>query len=172
MKSAPRLLLLAAAAAALLAGPAAAGNSAAAASGRPAPDFNLASLGKDGRVQLKSLAGKVVLLDFWASWCSPCRRTLPELERMGARHPGLVVLAVSVDEDRAKAVQFLKDQESSLMAVHDSKREVADAYGLQGMPTGFLIDRRGVLRYRHDGYGESDFKQLDDEVRKLMEEKP
>jgi thiol-disulfide isomerase/thioredoxin len=163
------LLLAAACAAAPVAAVAAAAKTAA---GRPAPDFTLAVLGKGDDVQLKSLAGKVVLLDFWASWCGPCRKTLPEIARMGARHPGLVVLAVSVDEDRGKALQFLKDEEATVLALHDAQQKVADAYGLEGMPSGFLIDRRGVLRYRHDGYGEGDFRDLDDEVRKLMEEKP
>jgi thiol-disulfide isomerase/thioredoxin len=144
----------------------------AAKAGKPAPDFSLEALGKDGSVQLKSLAGKVVLIDFWASWCAPCRKTLPELARLEGKHPGLVVLAVSVDESRKKALAFLKEQDSRLTALHDAKQKVADEYGLEGMPTGFLIDRQGVLRYRHDGYGEGDLEKLEEEVRKLLEEKP
>ena len=70
--------------------------------GRPAPDFRLESLGRPrAATTLKDLSGQVVLIDFWASWCGPCKRTLPALARLGARHGGLKVLAVSVDDDRA-----------------------------------------------------------------------
>jgi thiol-disulfide isomerase/thioredoxin len=140
--------------------------------GHAAPDFILPRLGKGDKVQLNSLAGKVVFIDFWASWCPPCRKSLPEIARMRARHPGLVVLAVSEDEDGAKALQFLKDEETDLLALHDARQKVADAYGLEGMPTGFLVDRKGVVRYRHDGYDDGDFAALDEEAGKLMEEKP
>lgn len=147
-----------------------------AAVGRPAPDFRLESLGKSRTpTALKDLSGQVVLIDFWASWCGPCKRTLPELARLGARHPGLKVLAVSIDEDRAKAVGFLKAKDRGLQglhALHDSGREVAASYDLAGMPSAVLIDRRGVLRGRWDGYTERDLGRMEAEARKLLEEKP
>jgi thiol-disulfide isomerase/thioredoxin len=141
--------------------------------GRPAPDFRLESLGKSrAATALKDLSGQVVLIDFWASWCGPCKRTLPELARLGARHPGLKVLAVSIDEDRAKAVGFLKGKDWGLQTLHDSGREVAASYDLAGMPSAVLIDRRGVLRGRWDGYTERDLGRMEAEARKLLEEKP
>jgi len=144
--------------------------------GRPAPDFRLESLGRSrAATTLKDLTGQVVLIDFWASWCGPCKRTLPELARLGARHGGLKVLAVSVDEDRAKAAGFLKRGDSGLLALnvlHDAGREVAARYDLGGMPSAVLIDRKGVLRARWDGYTERDLGRMEAEVRKLLEEKP
>lgn len=144
--------------------------------GRPAPDFRLESLGKSrAATSLKDLAGEVVLIDFWASWCGPCKRTLPELVRLGARHGGLKVLAVSVDEDRAKAASFLKGRDGRLLALdalHDAGREVAARYDLAGMPSAVLIDRKGVLRARWDGYTERDLGRMEAEIRKLLEEKP
>ena len=90
--------------------------------GDRAPGFRLEGLGKSRAeaVSLEALAGQVVLIDFWASWCAPCKRTLPELARLGARHPGLKVLAVSLDEDRSKALGFLKGQDKGLLALHDA----------------------------------------------------
>ena len=138
--------------------------------GQPAPDFSLDGLGNRKALQLGSLKGRVVLVDFWASWCAPCKRTLPELARLRARHPGVIILAVSIDEERAKAERFLTGQDSSLVALHDSKQKVAEAYDLKGMPAAVLIDKRGLLRYRHDGYLEKDLPALEKEVEGLMGE--
>jgi cytochrome c biogenesis protein CcmG/thiol:disulfide interchange protein DsbE len=139
--------------------------------GGPAPGFDLPELFQAKRaVSLKSLEGKVVLLDFWASWCPPCRKTLPQLGRMRSRQPSLVVLAVSIDEDRVKALDFLKPRDTSMVFLHDAKRAVASRYDLGGMPSLVLIDRKGVLRYRHDGYTEADMKKIQDEIAKIMGE--
>jgi thiol-disulfide isomerase/thioredoxin len=139
--------------------------------GSPAPEFTLPDLaGERGDVSLKSLQGKVVMMDFWASWCAPCRKTLPKLGLMRDRNPSLVVLAVSIDEKRANALEFLKPRDANMIFLHDAERAVASRYDLGGMPSLVLIDRKGVLRYRHDGYTEDDAKQIEAEVRKLMEE--
>lgn len=139
--------------------------------GTPAPEFTLPDLAKEGSgVSLKSLRGKVVMMDFWASWCPPCRKTLPQLGLMRDRHPGLVALAVSIDEKKANALEFLKPRDPGMIYLHDSEREVASRYDLGGMPSLFLIDRKGALRYRHDGYTEDDAGRIEAEVRKLLEE--
>jgi thiol-disulfide isomerase/thioredoxin len=139
--------------------------------GSPAPDFTLPNLVLESKdVTLKSMQGKVVIMDFWASWCPPCRKTLPQLSGLRARHPSLVVLAVSIDEKKDNALEFLKPRDTSLIFLHDAKRAVAATYDLGGMPSLVLIDRKGVLRYRHDGYTESDAKAIEAEIRKLMEE--
>lgn len=158
-----------AALAALSAAPAAAG---APGVGDRAPAFELKALaqGRPG-ASLAALSGEVVLLDFWASWCAPCKRTLPGLARLQKRHRGLKVLAVSLDEDRAKALAFLKGQDTSLAALHDAGRRVAESYDLGGMPAAVLIDRKGVLRARYDGYTEDDLAAMEAEARQLMEEK-
>jgi len=140
--------------------------------GAPAPDFTLPGLlAGQGEVGLRSLAGRVVVVDFWASWCPPCRKTLPHLGRLAAEHPSLAVLAISVDENRAKAVEFLKVREPSLVYLHDADKSAAGAYDPGGMPSLALIDKRGVLRYRHDGYTERDFGTIAAEIRSLLEEK-
>jgi thiol-disulfide isomerase/thioredoxin len=139
--------------------------------GFPAPGFELPELASARRiVSLKSMAGKVVLVDFWASWCPPCRKTLPQLGRMRSQHPSLVVLAVSVDADRDNALEFLKPRDSSVVFLHDAKKSVAEEYDLGGMPSLYLIDKKGALRYRHDGYSERDEKSIEAEIKALMEE--
>lgn len=158
---------------ALILSAAAAGESATAAPkpGSAAPEFTLPELAKESaHVSLKSLQGKVVMMDFWASWCPPCRKTLPQLGRMRERNPALVVLAVSIDEKPANALEFLKPRDARLIYLHDAERAVASRYDLGGMPSLVLIDRKGVLRYRHDGYTEDDATRIEAEVRKLMEE--
>lgn len=155
----------------LIAGAAVKADAAAPKPGSPAPEFTLPDLAKERPdVSLKSLQGKVVLMDFWASWCPPCRKTLPQLGLLRGRHPALVVLAVSIDEKPANALEFLKPRDAHLVYLHDAERAVASRYDLGGMPSLVLIDRKGVLRYRHDGYTEDDAKTIEAEVRKLMEE--
>jgi cytochrome c biogenesis protein CcmG, thiol:disulfide interchange protein DsbE len=140
--------------------------------GAPAPGFSLPRLLDGGTdVGLKSLAGRVVVIDFWASWCAPCAKTLPHLARLGAARPDLAVLALSIDEDRAKALDFLGRKEKArpgLTYLHDSRRAVAEAYDLGGMPSLVIVDRSGVLRYRHDGYTEADLKAIEAEIAAVM----
>jgi len=139
--------------------------------GAPAPGFKLPHLLDGGEAGLKDYAGNVVVLDFWASWCAPCAKTLPSLSRMGAGHPGLAVLALSIDEDRDKALDFLGRKEKanpSLTYLHDRKRAVAEAYDLGGMPSLVIVDRKGLVRYRHDGYTEADIPAIEAEISAVM----
>ncbi len=140
--------------------------------GASAPDFSLPALRQGEKpVSLNSLAGKVVLVDFWASWCPPCAKSLPHLARLRGVHPGLTILAVTIDENRQKALDFLDKQDHSLVYLHDAKHTVAEAYGLGGMPSLIIVDRKGVLRYRHDGYSESDMQEIEAEIAAVMGEK-
>ncbi len=124
--------------------------------GRQAPDFSLVGLNSgsnsEEKISLSGFRGKVVLVDFWASWCLPCRRLMPMIVEMKDREPDLEILAVSIDEDKAKALSFLRDVVPGLKAAHDPKQKTADAYGVNElMPVCFLIDKNGRLRFRHDG---------------------
>jgi len=140
--------------------------------GNTAPAFNLPELNHPQKnMSLKSLEGKVVLVDFWASWCPPCKKTVPDLGKMRSRNPSLVVLALSIDEDRNKAISFLKSSDTSLVFLHDAKHSVAEKFNLGGMPSAFLIDKHGILRNRFDGYTEAEMQNVEVEVKKLIEEK-
>jgi peroxiredoxin len=107
--------------------------------------FSLAAL--DGKTyDLAALRGKVVLLNFWATWCRPCRREMPDMEKLYRRFSskGLVVLAVS-DETREKVEDFLKKQNYTFAVLLDPDRQVNKAFGIEGIPNSFLYDRQGKL---------------------------
>ena len=145
---------------------------AAVAEGDQAPAVRLPVLQGAADTSLESLQGKVVYLDFWASWCGPCRVSFPQLEslrsELGPR--GFEVLAVSVDEDAADAQQFLRDIPVSYPIVHDPAGATPKTYGILGMPTGYLIDRTGVVRHIHTGYKKSDGEKLRSAVLQLLGE--
>lgn len=118
-----------------------------------APDITLRTA--DGAaIRLADLRGRVVLVDFWASWCAPCKASFPALDALYREfHPrGVDVLAVNLDERRRDADVFLAGRPHALTVVFDPKGASAEAFGVQGMPSSFLIDRNGIVRFAHMGY--------------------
>jgi len=127
---------------------------------RKAPDFNLIGL-KGHRVSLSDMRGKVVFIDFWASWCPPCKKEFPELEKLTTEFKGdkFVTLAVSEDKVRSNVKGFLSeyyDMPSNLIVLLDRKSKAIRKYSVGAMPTSFIIDANGVIRYIHFGFRESD----------------
>ena len=140
-----------------------AGSATAAEVGKPAPGFSLA--GKIGNVDLAKRRGKVVILDFWASWCVPCKAELPALDALAKRYKAqglpIEVIAVNIDEQRQSADAFLKDAKVGHVTVaYDPGGKVAEKYDLPTMPTSFVIGPDGVIREIHAGYREGDEKKL------------
>ncbi len=138
--------------------------------GRQAPDFTLTGLTSGEAVTLSDLQGKVVFIDFWASWCLPCRQLMPRIAELKEQYPEIEVVAISIDASRDKAITFLRQVEPGLRAVHDRRRRVADLYRVDRMPASFVIDKAGKLRFRHDGYGASDLDVVERQIRLLLEE--
>jgi len=130
--------------------------------GQMAPAVNLPTLSAEGEMTLGSLRGKVVYLDFWASWCGPCRISFPQLEQLRQElgPDDFEVLAVNVDENKADAQKFLAEVPVSYPVVHDGNGNTPQSYGILGMPTGYLIDKRGVVREIHQGFRKSDGDKL------------
>ena len=120
---------------------------------RPAaPDFTLTDpAGR--RVSLKDYRGKIVFLNFWATWCEPCRAEMPLMEKLydEFKGKGFEILAVNVKDKREDALKFLKDQKISYSVGVDPKGEVAVLYGAWGMPATYLIDRKGIVLARMSG---------------------
>lgn len=118
----------------------------------PAPEFRLP--GRSGSVALDSLRGRVVYLDFWASWCEPCRRSFPWMETMQKRYSdrGLTVVAVDLDKDRHAADEFLSRHPTSFEVAFDPSGKSAEAYGVSSMPTSYLIGRDGIILSVHAGF--------------------
>lgn len=117
--------------------------------------------------------GKVVYLDFWASWCPPCLQSFPWMKKMQDTYgrEGLVVIAVNVDHDRQAAEAFMKKTTPNFKVVYDSENKLFDAYQLIGMPTAILFDREGKQRTRHVGWKPADSASYEASIKALLREK-
>jgi cytochrome c biogenesis protein CcmG, thiol:disulfide interchange protein DsbE len=124
-------------------------------------------------LDLPSFRGHVVYLDFWASWCAPCRQSFPWMETLKRAYgdQGLEVITVNLDMDRADADKFLKQFHPTFDVRFDPKGELAAFYKVQGMPSSVLIDRRGVTRFTHVGFRPVDGAIYEMQLRELLAEK-
>jgi len=122
------------------------------AGGGSAPAFSLP--GRTGTVSLDSLRGRVVYVDFWASWCDPCRRSFPWLNTLRERYAGrgLTIVAINLDKDRRAADAFLEKFPASFLVAYDPAGKTAEAYRVSAMPSSFLIGPTGTLLASHAGF--------------------
>jgi cytochrome c biogenesis protein CcmG, thiol:disulfide interchange protein DsbE len=130
--------------------------------GAPAPALKLPGAG-NATVDLTGMAGKVVYVDFWASWCAPCRLSFPWMNEVQARHraQGLQVVAVNVDAKREAADRFLAEHPASFTIAYDAKGETPRRWEVKGMPTSVLVGRDGTVLWVHRGFRNEDRAELD-----------
>lgn len=123
-------------------------------------------------LDLAQYKGKVIYLDFWASWCKPCRQSFPWMNAMEKKYSadGLVIVAVDLDEQRADADKFLKALPADFDIVYDSQGMLAEQYQLIGMPSSFLIGRDGTVIGRHQGFFEDSPAKFEAEIRTALGE--
>ena len=138
----------------------------------PASAVELSELDGSPVGNMQQLGGKVLLVDFWASWCTPCRKSFPWLNAMQQRHggDGLLVLAVNEDLERSDAQRFLQQVPAEFAVLYDKAGALAQQYQLMGMPSSFLIDKKGQIRYRHIGFKQADIAGYETQIRQLLAE--
>ncbi len=139
--------------------------------GGPAPDFALPdAAGKV--VSLQDYAGQVLLINFWASWCGPCREEMPLLDQLSQRYGplGFTMLGINVEEDSALADRFLQGTPVDFPILYDRENAVSKLYDVIAMPTTVLVDRQGNIRFVHHGYEAGNENEYQDQIRTLVRE--
>lgn len=141
--------------------------------GQPAPGFSLPLRGGNAPLALDKLHGQVVMVNFWASWCGPCREEFPLLDQMYKKYKlqGFTMLGVNVEPESKDAEGFIAKTPVSFPIVFDKDSAVSKLYKVEGMPSTVLIDRNGVLRWVHRVYKPGDENEYLDHVRALLREK-
>lgn len=136
-----------------------------------APDFTLKSL-EGSNLRLEEYRGQVVLINFWASWCGPCRQEMPLLDRLHHRYEdtGFAVLGVNVEGEAAPAQEIVDKTNVTFPILIDDGQKVSEMYNLQAMPSTVVVDRDGVVRYIHLGYKPGDEAKYVEVVKKLIRE--
>lgn len=136
-----------------------------------APAFERMPLQGGQPIALENYRGKVVVVDFWASWCGPCRKSMPFLDQLRRKHQnrGFEVLAINLDAHVDEALRFLRYFPVSYPVLRDTGA-LPELYGVQGMPTSFYIDRRGIVRFIHIGFSDGDKADVRKVVMKLLDE--
>jgi cytochrome c biogenesis protein CcmG/thiol:disulfide interchange protein DsbE len=143
--------------------------------GAPAPAIALKPLaGSSAPASLAALKGSVVYVDFWASWCTPCLRSMPALRTLHGKHrdEGFVVVGVNKDVSPGEAERFLRRFPVSFPLVDDTGDAVAKAFDVKTMPSGYLVDRAGVVRQVHRGFTAETEAALSRDIEALLKEKP
>jgi peroxiredoxin len=136
-----------------------------------APDFTLPAR-DGGQLRLSELKGQVVMINFWATWCGPCRQEMPLLQQIQAKYEplGFTLLGINVEPDSAEAQAWLTKVPVSFPILFDRQNHVAESFGVEGMPSSVFIDRAGNVRYVHRGYKPGDEARYADMVRSLVKE--
>lgn len=134
-----------------------------------APDFTLAS-NTGANIRLKDLRGKVVMINFWATWCAPCRKELPLLNKIYNKYKskGFVLLGVNIDNSNKLAIKMIKELKINFPVLFDKTQATSEAYDLQAMPSTFIVDKHGVIRFRHFGFKSGYERKYEKDVKSLL----
>lgn len=136
--------------------------------GQAAPDFDLP--GASGSVKLSDYKGKVVYVDFWASWCGPCKQSFPWMNDMQTRYSskGLNLVAVNVDQKPDEAKAFLNDNTAKFTVAYDQAGKTPKAYAIKGMPTSVLIGADGKVLMVHSGFKDDQRGELEKQIKQAL----
>lgn len=147
----------------------AAGPATAVTTGEPAPGFVLPDA-KNTKVELAALRGKVVYVDFWASWCVPCRESFPWMSEMQRKYgaQGLQIVAINVDVQRKEADQFLSKYPAGFTVLFDTEGSIAKSYAVKVMPSAYLIDKDGRVSARHLGFRDAKKAEVETQIKQML----
>jgi thiol-disulfide isomerase/thioredoxin len=139
--------------------------------GDVAPSFEAPRLGGGGTVSLEALRGKVVFVDFWASWCAPCLKSMPQLDALRKEFPAdrFALIGVNVDSDLGAAKKLLGKRPVGYPSASDPEGRLPARFGLETMPSAYLIDADGVIRYVHRGFRDGDIEVVRQRIRALLD---
>lgn len=139
--------------------------------GQAAPDFVLKSSSGDN-LRLSEYRGEVVMINFWATWCGPCRQEMPLLDELYSRYQrvGFSLLGVNIDDDSRRALQMVTELGVTFPVLFDERKEVSKLYDVEAMPVTVLVDRQGTIRHVHHGYKPGYEEQYLSEIRALLRE--
>ena len=139
--------------------------------GRPAPDFALRTLHSGKKIQLSEFRGRVVVINFWASWCAACREEHPALIAAWDRYrdQGVVMLGIDYQDRVSDALAFVREMGGDWPILEDPGGKVALSYGVYGVPETFFIDRRGIVQYKR--IGASSYELLTDQIQQLLDQR-
>jgi peroxiredoxin len=139
--------------------------------GQMAPDFALKS--SDGRnLRLSEYRGNVVMINFWATWCGPCRQEMPLLDELYNRYErvGFNLLGVNIDDDSSRAMRMVEELGVDFPVLFDAQKEVSELYEVGAMPVTVIVDRQGMVRFVHHGYKPGYEDKYLDQIRTLLRE--
>jgi peroxiredoxin len=137
--------------------------------GKPAPGFELAAQSGGKHVSLEDAKGKVALVDFWATWCGPCKASFPKYQALAQKYGDqLVIIGISEDDESDGIKDFAQETGATFPLAWDQDKNVAKEYGPDSMPTSFIIDSNGLVRYVHSGFREGEDKEIETQVKGLL----
>jgi peroxiredoxin len=138
--------------------------------GNPAPTFTLDAVNTKGSVSMSSLEGQVVIVDFWGTFCEPCKKSFPKLQSIYAKYKssGLTVVGISEDDEKDGINAFAGSYGAKFPLVWDESKSVAGKWNPGSMPATFIVDRKGIVRFFHHGYREGEEIEIEQQVKSLL----
>ena len=136
--------------------------------GKAASTFSLTSVNGGNKMAIEK--GKVTIVDFWATWCEPCKKSFPKYQELYVKYKasGLEILAISVDDEKKEIPDFIKTYGAKFPVGWDEGHTVADCYKPPNMPSAYVIDKNGVVKFVHNGYHDGEEKELEKEIKSLL----
>jgi len=136
--------------------------------GDKAPGFSFDSMNGAGKMAIAS--GKVTIVDFWATWCEPCKKSFPKYQELYVKYKasGLEIVAVSVDDDKGGIPEFVKTHGAKFPVGWDEGHKIADRWKPENMPSAYIVDKTGVVKFVHKGYHDGEENEIEKELKGLF----